>query len=506
MRLELNIPAQIFVLQEPVPLRLRLVNDEETKKPIPYDYDAADVVTIHLYDSEGQQLDSVNGYTQDLHLGLEPSLVEQSTMSTDTMPAGATMEWVADLCSYTDIGAPGSYAVEVEFEFRPAGISVRSSRVGFEVAESHVRWIDVLVDCVATPVLHTVQQHEQEDDCRLIFHSRSVHGTCGPWFGAALTTASGCRAQIAEADFTNRDSFYHDFYRWLAWTSPKGILAATRICEQSGSSDSGWEAVYEFPLPSPDTFLLGRPFQHEDQSVSVLLGEPAGTATWKLHYRRFDTSGQQLRTQELGTLPQGTPDLVHTGSDGEGKHYLVVGDREQASVHLARIESDSMAVTAVPHFSDVREVLKIGPDWEEQEMIGLRLELKALDRPLTSSLLVALRLSSEEHQAVWIARAPLEHLDEPDAWDSRLLPLPEDLFVEEERVLAADLVSRPDGRLHILLATSTGTLLHSPVEGHLLSVAEAAAADGYQARLAVIGSDIHLFFPAEKCGLVHRVL
>jgi len=506
MRLELHIPQQIFVLQEPVPLQLRLVNDEETAKAIPYDYDAADVVTIHLYDSEGQYLDSVNGYTQDLYLGLQPGPVDQSTMSTDVMPAGATLEWTADLCSYTDIDAPGSYAVEVEFEFRPAKISVRSSREGFEVRASHVRWIDVLVDCVATPVLHTVQQHQQEDDCRLLFHSRSVHGPCGPWFGATLTTASGCRAQIAEADFTNRDSFDHDFYRWLAWISPKGILVVMRIREPSGPSDNGCEAVYEFPLPGPDTVLLGHPFQHEDRSVSVLLGAPSGPGTCKVHQRRFDIRGQQLRSRELGRLPQGTPDLVHTGSDGEGRHTLVVGNREQASVHLARIESDRLSVTAVPHFSDVREVLKISPDWEEKELIGLRLELKAFDRPLVSSLLVARTLSSEAHRAVWVVRAPLERLDEPAAWDSRLLLLPADLFVEEERVIAADLVSRPDGRLHILLATASGRLLHSPGEDQLLVAAEAAAVDGHQARLSVMGSDIHLFFPAQNHGLVHRVL
>jgi hypothetical protein len=499
MKLELSIINRPFIVQEPIHLDLCLVNGD-TPVPIPSAYDTGDVVTALLYDAHGQSLGAFNSYTQEIRLGLTPALVKQSTMRTETMPAGERLQWFVDLCSYTDLWALGRYSVEVEFSFQPAGVLVRSNRVDFELCANQVKARDTVLDFVATPVLHTAQVNESEDECRLLFHFRSVHGSHNAWSGGTMEWVPGQQPRIAEANFASRASFEHDFARWLAWVTTDNQLGLRRFHESYGPEDNGWEPLRTHPLPDKAT-LLGRPIQQADTGVSVLIAHEQETGRWQIDRLRFDAQGTGVSDELLTRLSLAAPGPAVSGSDTTGTTYIACGDAGQLPLTLIGVKNDGgVESQAVLDAGIVERSLTKGRIWIKKTLVGIRLELKTFSNESTPYVLAAVLLSNNEGSLLWIARASIEELSQKNAWRAQSFTLPKELLHADEKVAKVDLVSNADGRLEALIIMSSGRLLLFRDE-ELRDLYRKPHEAAEYASLFVIGSDTRLISPVPDKGL-----
>lgn len=489
-RLEIQISADPFVVEQPIMLAVELWNDD-VPVAFPSDYEAGSVVTVHVYDHEGRLLGSFDGDTQDRRLGLDPTPRPEATRPTEIMPAGATLRWAVDLRSYAAFDAPGSYGVEVELAFPPSGIAARSARAGFSVIASRVQTFDALIDVVATPVLHSAQVHEGEDGARLSFHLRSVHAPEASWSGGSLPVPIGTRARVAEADFNTRATFEHDFARWLAW-SDGGALVLRRFHQPVGPGDDGWGPPATLDLPAP-TRWLGRPIEHADGGVSMWLHALDAAGAGTLTRSRWDAGGAPLGEDVRVHAAVRDPGPAVVSSDGRGSTWLVLGEAGALPLTLVRVGSDGGATSA-----RVLEAATLPA--EAGAVLGLRLELKR-NRDLAPGMLAAVLLQHRDGPpALWIGRAPIERVGEPAAWSARELAPAKGALEPDETFVAADLVTLAGPTVAVLAITSHGKILRDR-GGALHVVAHGEGAALRDARLVVLDGKARMVLPSAAQGL-----
>lgn len=495
MEFDIELRSAEVVIGEPVGVVLRLVTGPDPVS-LPIDFDASDVVTFSLMDGEGRILAQADGYDKKRRRGNTTARKPQAALPTATAEPGRTQEWSQDLLAHFDLDEPGKYLVEARFAFAPAGVETVSRRLALEVRPCRCGSLDVSQDRVCLPTTCFVIQHRDEGGARTFVRVGDSMNPGRFWEGATLDVPAGARPVASEADFATTRTFSHDFFRWVAWIDGEA-LHLTSVAESRALGRS-----LTIPLPLPSSALLGRPVQHADRSVSVIvLGAAPGGGQSVL---RVDVAagGEVSPWFLLGSLgPTESP--VACAPDGQsGLFIAVAGPAGRAPLRLLERKADGTVVQ--------REILGLARSRDERgralRIVAVRLDLKAFRGPravLVAGLFEHAPADPNEDDVIELTQV---HLDAPPPGRDPIIavrvPLFRGFFDPGESVSHVDLVRARGAELHAVIATSNGRLFHVLPDGAIQSITRVTPAEAAGARLVTTpDQQVHLFLPVADRGV-----
>ena len=479
-RLELSVASPEAVLNEPVVLHIRFVNDG-VPIAFPLESSALDLTTFLVFDSQGRPVARVDGYTREERLGLNPAPAPVESLKTAGLPAGADVEWSEDLLGYMDLPGPGEFRVSVRFRYPPASIDLESGQVAFRVRPLQCRWFDVLEDCVAMSVIHSIQQHADDSESRAMFHFRSVQRPMTAWAGRGILRPPASQPRISQADFSSSESFAHDFSRWCAWVSARTITLA-RVSD----FDEPRMAAHALPLNRQQ--LAGRPVQHQDGGVSVLVLGAGDTGTFALHRLRFDAEGSQTSDTILAKKIPVRPDPLASGCDRSGRLWVISAAAGSFPVTLHMCDG-----------TELKNVEEYAPADAPERVLAVRIARATRYRGPLGVFLAA----QPGGESARVTAGMTELAAEPAGaaqWRYRHIPVGEWL-APGETIAAGDLLPDAGGDLQVVLATSGGRLMKASPGGELVTLAEGIPLVPDSLALVFTSGCLLAFFAASDRGL-----
>ena len=419
-------PAVLF--QQSVPLRIVFTNDDRARL-FPLDPGSLDITTITLAGAAGGTIVSADALVRDTRCGFNAPLDASGKIATATIPPHETAEWTEDLLVYFDAPRPGRYAVEVRFRFEE--IDATSAPVGFEVLPLACTAIDALRDRTGDNVLHTLTEHRGDAVCTL-FEFRSAHAPSQRWSGITIEDAPSATGTIAQTDFATMATFDHDYQRWLAWAEPEALTVA--LVRSSGVAVRTREDV------ATGAGIFGRPVQHEDGGVTVLLR----TALDALTAIRFDAEGQVRSRTATGLPPAaGGPALASAVTPGRGLTWVTA-----MPLSLHTLDADGAVRSRLLH--------------DELKPFAAHLETKPVNVTDKPAIAVAGAVRHERSLVFWTARANLEQ--ETAEWKMAEWKVAHDLLPPDEGLVHVSVIPALDATTAVLV-TETGRVVHFP-PGH----------------------------------------
>jgi hypothetical protein len=422
LQVTLDRPAVLF--QQSVPLRIVYTNDDRAR-PFPLDPGSLDILTVTLFDAAGEAMASSNPIVRDGRAGLDAPLDAPGKIATTTIPPHETAEWTEDLLVYLDVPEPGAYSVGVRFRF--GDIDVTSDRAPLEVMPLACAAVDALRDRTADNVLHVLTEHRGEAAATL-FEFRSAHAPSQRWSGVAIDDAPvAATGVIAQTDFATTASFEHDYQRWLAWAEPEALTVA--LVRGAGL------IVRERIEGVTGAGVFGRPLQHEDGGVTVLLR----TARDALTAVRIDAEGR---------VSDRTSIELTESARGRALAFGVV-PREG----LTWVTSPPLSL----HTLDGRGAIRSRVLHEELKPFAAQLETKPIAKIEPPSIAVAGAVRHEQSLAFWTARATLDD----DEWRRAEWVVGHDLLPPEERLVQVCVIPALQETTAVAV-TETGRAVHLP--------------------------------------------
>lgn len=490
------------ILQEPVRVRLTLTNPGLPQE-VPLDYESTDVVTLKLLDAQGGDLLQGNAYTRTTRRGFQAERKRPDDMKTAPLDTGQTMQWDEDLLTFMEIPGPGDYQVQAVFSFLPQGLHMESEAVPLKVLPNRSVWMLAHRDQVAMTMAYFIQQQQQDEDSRTLYHIVTARKPRAPWKSGVLPVPAGCWPRLSEADFVTQKTFEHDFARWIVWQEEGEIvLTPVMASEPSGT-------LHRLPLGDGTGWIVGRPVQHADQAVSVLVWE-AGDEKQGHRVRLVEANakGKEKRRRVVASTGE-LPRPISSAADYQERIYLLVGAAGKLPLTLFTFPRSGKPVAMVDmleprHFVEYSEGLV---PLDGFQLLAAKAEVKAWAMS-GRAVLAAVLLTGKGVHTLSLVKLSLSDPPRPVERIHRLdFDLSEGVLQADETVATADLTPSMGGMLIGLITTSTGRLLackpgSTPEEVGRIHPDRI----GLATLMTTPKTEVYAFFPTEQQGTGHVLL
>lgn len=499
MTFSLFLPQSTVIVQEPIPVVLRFRNGEANTS-FPWDYQQADVVTVRVFDADGTLVGEADGYDRLARANPRVRRWPQDQLDTFALDPGDVVEWEEDLLTFVAIPEPGTYTVEADFRFEPAGAALTTEPATLTVQPNRTAGFDLLRNQGAMDIALLVQQHRQDGEAQALVHLRSAATPARPWIGSTLDVPAGAAPRIGELAFARTDTFAHDLTRWVAWIDGTDLQVTTL------TRDEPSDTTATIGLGTDQAELIGRPFQHEDGSATILLLKPHGDA---YVVQRLDVSAAFEVTEREEVLTLGSrPGPITAASDWTGRVHLLYGRAGTLPVQLLELSPEAgryehrMPLYAI-HF----------PDLAIDELRSLRvLDLRAdigLHVAARRALLAAIVFEQKDRRIFrWVRVGLFERKGtlRPDPDDVDMTPLDvTDAWPADDELVGADVVQDARGGLHALVHLASGRVFYLRPGAAPRELSDVAA-DPAPQLFPALGGDVYLFAPTAEAGVQAQVL
>ncbi len=490
------------ILQEPVRVRLTLENQGPPAE-VPLDYDSTDVVTLKLLDGQGNELQQGNAYTRTVRRGFHAERKRLDDMKTAPLDSGQTMQWEEDLLTFMGIPHPGDYQVQAVFSFLPQGLHFESEAVDLKVLPNRSVWMLAHRDQVAMTMAYFLQQHQDDDGTRTLYHMVTARKPRAPWKSGVIEPPAGSWPRLSEADFVTQKTFDHDFARWIAWQEEgEVVLTPVMASEPSGT-------LHRLPLGEGTQLVVGRPVQHSDGAVSVFVWEVGDEGSGhKVRLLEATAKGKEKRRRIVASMAD-RPRPISSAADYQGGMYLLVGAAGSLPLTVFGFPRSGKPVAMV----DLLEPRHFGEYSEGRvpldgfQLLAAKAEVKAWAMS-SRVVLAAVLLQGKGLHTLSLVQVSLADPPRPVERIHRIdFDLSEGVLGPDEVVAAADLTPSMGGMLLGLITTSTGRLLackpgSTPEEVGRIHPDRV----GLATLITTSKKEIYAFFPTDRSGTGHVLL
>lgn len=501
MKFEFELQGSRFAIQEPVPITFRFTLGE-VGMDLPVEYATVDVITLALLNEAGAVVARASGYTKFERMGFPPFRARQEALQTAPMEAEEVIEWGDDLQAYFELNAAGTYQVQARFTFTPASIAIDAAPVSFQLLSSRCVVLDITQDAVCMPMLYFLQQHRTEVGTTTFVRLTTTASPLGFWEGTCLPIPPGVAPRLSEADFTTADSFQHDTFRWIAWIEGESL----RLTSFVESTPLG--RVHDVPLGLEQAALCGRPIQHADNSVSVVLIGQERSGEVRIYQLDIREDGQETARVHLLNITLGSWPMACAPDILGNLHLVAATGRDMLPLHLlVRSAAGRITQGELLPSDFFRELAPEESRSHTARVLAIRLVVKPSPGP--KAVLVAALLDREETRRGQGDMLQLIQilLEEPSLGSVpvqvRSITLPRGLLQANEAVIGADIARAQGTLLHVLFTTSLGRVFHVPPRGELAMVAVVPVGQTALSTLVVTANqEVHGFFPTAESGVV----
>lgn len=500
MKLSIELVKEKTVLQEPVWVRLRFQSDSKAVN-VPVDYDSADVIQLFLFNSDGEMLGYGDSYKQSARLGLVPEPVSQISMETAKLGRGKTMEWLEDLLAYMDIKKPGDYLVQAKFKFQPSQIDVESEKTPLTITKNNCSWISFHRDQVAIGMIYGIQQHVLDGDAATFYHIRNDSNPVAHWKSGEIKAPASAQPRISEADFVSLDSFDHDFTRWVAWLKDRSIRL-TRFTDIKPD-----KKIYDINLDFEAETMVGRPVQHEDGGVSILLTHQTKQNITKLSKLDISAKGKLLRDAVIARFTDPPFPLVSSAKYNE-TIFLVFAQNGSLPVKLmTHSKKEGVKERVLLTMDQYQEISEDSDDIGNIRILSIVPVVKAFAATSPAVLACAV-VEKPNHSIFSMIRIPLENCDKTEK-PIRIVesPLEKDFLQDGESIDHGAIADAPAGKLHGIFTTTSGRIFGFTETQSLGQLAKVAPEKTQLAELiTALNESVYLLYPTEDRGVQHVMI
>lgn len=494
MKLKILSRNSSTIAGESVPLDCELTTGSAGLN-LPHDHDGSEALYLELLDAELAVVSRADGLTRKFRQSPLGARLAPPPAGSVALDPGETVVWSADLLSYFDPPGPGRHFIRATFE-PPGRESVASTPLPLDVIPNNGVWMDALLDSASMPIVFVLSQHEGAEGTRWLYQLDVGLRPELFWAGGVLDLPGGARPRVAEVDFSALGNWDHDLERWGVW------LEGDRIHGVRFGIGVADPKVISGALGDSSLELLGRPVEHADSGLSVVAMREVG-GRWELLRLAFDPHLAARSKTPLASL-DACPTPCHSAADSDENLYIAIASGGAPPVGLISVESGEV--------SHERELLTgadiAGEGVEPKDVQILEVVVRAKGDGAGEGVVVVVALVHEEidrwlsivETPLGVPRSPARTLrtwrvDLEDNWMPR----------SEQPSWAG--VGRDANRQPILvLATTSGRLLHLDVTGDVREVSGTEATRIDQAQVVCLGGAVYLLHPTAERGTVCTVL
>jgi hypothetical protein len=498
LKLELELKESEVVVNQSIPLHLKLTNDEKTPRKIPYLMDSGKVTNFVLFNEKDEKIGEYNGINVAQLQGMRPD----TKLSLVELGAGESWVWDVDLHAYITPLAPGTYTLQSVYRYDAEDLELTSSKEKLVILPNHPTHLDVLRDQVMVGMVYSLFMHKDEksNEEKLLINMGYDTIPGSYLFGCTLNIGALVKPLISKVDFCNAMDFDHDTYRWLAWTN-NGSIFVSSVFRNNIKLDPK-----EVASDLESATLIPRPIQHSDKGVSLYV-KTAVKNGFEIIKIDIDEAGNETTRSSIIELDE-NPEPIFVSATYTGETHLVWG--ADGKIPIKWLKIDEKAIGKPKSLLPSEKTKKKDETLDSMELAFLQtyLPMGPPENHSILSLLVSKELDADKKEIgvrVNLVRIMIETENQEVIWESNFL-IEGDL--KELMPIAGNMIQDRNLKLVGIFETNDGKLYYVSPAGEMNNIMDL---EPTLAQFSVIvqgrKGSIELFYLQDEAGIkVHTLV